>query len=397
MKNIFTIMHRELMRFFKSPTMMFALLSPGIVLFIVYSLMGGMMHEDNDKAKMREYTVYVVNLDSMPAEIPTIIAAPVTEGGLEHKFAFKAITAGDLDAKKELLKTGGVDLVLVFDVDFMEAIESGAIPLPEVQIFYNPSDSNSYYAFNSVLWPALYMFQETLAPTPFASPIIQVLDEDKAIAGFIAMIIPMMLLMFLALGCVTVTPESIAGEKERGTMATLLVTPTKRGHIAIGKIASLSILAIISAVGAFVGVLASLPKLLGESLLDGRSPFAMYGFTNIALLLCVMVVTVLFIVSIMAAASTFAKNIKEATAIVTPLMFVFGVIGMLTAMVGIPTAFWHYLIPVYNAASCIVAIISLEAVLLNIIITIVSNLVFVVVLVWLLTRLFNNEKIMFAK
>ena len=40
----------------------------------------------------------------------------------------------------------------------------------------------------------------------------------------------------------SVAPESIAGEKDRGTIATLLVTPLKRTHLAIGKIISLAII-----------------------------------------------------------------------------------------------------------------------------------------------------------
>jgi ABC-type Na+ efflux pump permease subunit len=61
------------------------------------------------------------------------------------------------------------------------------------------------------------------------------------------MILPFLILSFLFSGCLAVTPESIAGEKERGTIATLLVTPIKRRELAIGKIISLSILATLAA------------------------------------------------------------------------------------------------------------------------------------------------------
>ena len=39
-----------------------------------------------------------------------------------------------------------------------------------------------------------------------------------------------------------VAPESIVGEKERGTIATLLVTPMKRSELAVGKVLSLSVI-----------------------------------------------------------------------------------------------------------------------------------------------------------
>ena len=59
-------------------------------------------------------------------------------------------------------------------------------------------------------------------------------------------LLPMLLMMFLYSGCASVAPESIAGEKERGTIATMLITPTKRSDIAIGKILALAIIALLS-------------------------------------------------------------------------------------------------------------------------------------------------------
>ena len=58
-------------------------------------------------------------------------------------------------------------------------------------------------------------------------------------AQMITMMLPYLLLIFLFTGCVAITSESIAGEKERGTINTLLVTPTKRSYLAIGKIIAL--------------------------------------------------------------------------------------------------------------------------------------------------------------
>lgn len=66
--------------------------------------------------------------------------------------------------------------------------------------------------------------------------------------------LPMLLMIFLFTGCMSVAPESIAGEKERGTIATLLVTPVKRSHIAIGKIIALSIIALLSGISSTLGI-----------------------------------------------------------------------------------------------------------------------------------------------
>ena len=61
-------------------------------------------------------------------------------------------------------------------------------------------------------------------------------------------------------------PESIAGEKERGTIATLLVTPMKRSSLALGKVFSLSIIALLAGCSSFIGTFAALPKMMGGEL-----------------------------------------------------------------------------------------------------------------------------------
>ena len=64
---------------------------------------------------------------------------------------------------------------------------------------------------------------------------------------------PLLILVFLFSGCMAIAPESIAGEKERGTIATILVTPIRRSELALGKIFSLSIIALLSGLSSTVG------------------------------------------------------------------------------------------------------------------------------------------------
>ncbi|MCK7484352.1 MAG: ABC transporter permease subunit [Bacillus subtilis] len=65
--------------------------------------------------------------------------------------------------------------------------------------------------------------------------------------SMLSTLLPMLVVMFMFTGAMAIGPESIAGEKERGTIATLLVTPVKRREIALGKVFSLGVLSLISA------------------------------------------------------------------------------------------------------------------------------------------------------
>lgn len=124
---------------------------------------------------------------------------------------------------------------------------------------------------------------------------------------------------------------------------------------------------------------------------------SMYGFGELALLFLVLTATVLLIIGIMSIVSAFAKNIKEATMMLSMFMIVGMGAGLLTMIIGVPTAWFFYLIPFYNTAIAISALLSFNPVMLNLTLTVVSNLVFTLVTVTILSRLFNSEKVMFSK
>lgn len=100
-------------------------------------------------------------------------------------------------------------------------------------------------------------------------------------------------------------PESIAGEKERGTIATLLVTPMKRSSLALGKVFSLSIIALLAGCSSFIGTFAALPKMMGGELTGVDS--SVYTPMDFAMLLLIILSTVMVLVSMIALVSAFAK------------------------------------------------------------------------------------------
>jgi sodium transport system permease protein len=198
---------------------------------------------------------------------------------------------------------------------------------------------------------------------------------------------------FLISGAIGVCSESIAGEKERGTIATLLVTPVKRSNLVIGKIAALGVVSIASAFVSFLGLVLSLPKLVGASF-----SLATYGLPAMLLLLLVVVVTSLFFTTILTIISTYARSVKEATSLALPLtmiVMVTGITGMASGS-GTPESYM-YLIPIYNSIQVFNGILNLSFNVWNIVVTIISNLIFVGVGVYLLTKMFDSEKIMFNK
>ena len=220
-------------------------------------------------------------------------------------------------------------------------------------------------------------------------------DEDAAGAYF-AMLLPMLLMIFLYSGCAAVAPESIAGEKERGTIATMLITPIPRGHIAVGKILALAVIALLSGASSTIGTILALPKLMGAAS-DSLSA-GIYSVGDYLLLAAVILSTVLLLVTLISILSAFAKTVKEAQTYATPLMILVMLLGV-TGMFGggasqdLPA----YLIPLYNSVQCMVGVFSFTTFTAGVAATLAVNGVCTILGVVVLARMFNSEKIIFAR
>ena len=210
------------------------------------------------------------------------------------------------------------------------------------------------------------------------------------------MIMPMLLVSFLFSGSMGVAPEAIAGEKERGTMATLLVTPINRAHIAIGKIVSLSAIALLSGLSSFIGIILALPTYMENVM--GDVDMQVYGMEEYGAVLIVILSTVLLIISLIAVISAYAKSVKEAGSFISPIMIVSMLLGITTMFSGGSVQpIWVYFIPMYNSVQCFSAIFNFEIQMIPILVTFASNLLYAVVLGFILTKMFSSEKIMFKK
>ena len=64
---------------------------------------------------------------------------------------------------------------------------------------------------------------------------------------------------------------------------------------------------------------------------------------------------------------------------------------------GAKSEIYYYLIPLYNSVQCMIGIFSFEFVPANIIVAVISNICYTGIGVFVLTRMFNNEKIIFSK
>lgn len=388
---ILAIMKKELARFFGDRRMAFStILLPGLMIFLLYTIMGnaiGNMTSVDEDFKPQAAVVF------MPDSLKET---------LESVFTVNSIESSALEQSKEEIEQKDSQICIVFPEDFDAQVSGYDIAsgesAPNIQIYYNSSDTESQVAYTSVI-EVLDQYEAALTNKFDINQGGERYDlaTEKDTAGTIfSSMLPMLLLIFLYSGCIAVAPESIAGEKERGTIATMLITPIKRSDIAIGKICALALIALLSGISSAVGTILSLPKLMGGAV-DGLTG-DVYGVTDYLMLGVVVISTVLLLITLISIISAFSKSVKEAQTAVVPLMIVVMLVGI-TAMfgTGAKTEFYYYLIPIYNSVQCMVGIFSFEFQAVNILIAIVSNLVYTLIGVWVLAKMFNSEKIVYSK
>ena len=386
MNNIFTILKKELRRFFTDKRMLLSLFLPGILIFIIYTAMGSVFSNFFNPSDDYNYIVYIDN----PVEEFNVIntSSPYK---IEIK-NFNNLSNEEKENYKNDIKNEKIDLLICFESDFYNKLNNGE--KPNVEIYYLSTNTASSTIYN-------YYFQTlnnnsmTINYNYFVNQNSDInydlsTDEDKS-KVIITMVLPFILVIMLFTGCMNVTTESIAGEKERGTIATLLVTPVKRSEIALGKILALSITSIVSSISSFLGLALSLPKLLQGT---GDITLSMYGIsTYIYVLLIIIVITILF-TTLLSIVSCFSKSIKEANQYATPLMFLIMAISGSTYFIS-NNNWYLYLNPIFNSINCLSEIFSLNFNLINFLITIISNIVYISLGVFVVTKMFDNEKVMF--
>ena len=388
--NTVTIIKKEFARFFGDRQMLFTtVIMPGLLIYIIYSLMGSGIQK---MATEGQDEVVVVKVENLPESLaPTLCALDSGIVVVEQAFGEEEVAQ---------LEDNDVNAVLLrFPADFDGLAttydpQSGSA-VPNVEMYYNSTNNAAmrvYMAVSSML---------NNYGRPFTVNVPQSEGEcydqasDESIGAMVwGKLLPMLIIMMLFSGVMSIAPSSIAGEKERGTIATLLVTPMRRDELALGKIVSLSGIALLSGVSSFIGIALSLPRMVPDS---GTLAFH-YGTSDYVVLLLVIFATVLIMASAVSLLSALAKDVKNAGTMVTPFMLVVMLAGLMPMFQNdLPAGVGAYLIPFYNSIEVMTAVFSHEMQWLPVAVTVASNVVYTGVAVWGLTRMFNSEKIMFSR
>lgn len=396
MRNVLTIFLKELKRVFTDRRMLISLFLPGVLIYFVYTLMGTVMTKVVTQSSTKNTTfqvAYTDNFNSSKTEgqlpkLMTYVEATIKGGVNKNSVEFKEFTTGELDSYKEELRAGKYHLVVSFSEDFENKLSDNTAA-NNVDIFYNGDSSASSDLYNfvaQVVGVSYTNYTVNLNGQVDAN----VGEKDMMAMKIAAMIIPMVTISILFSTVISLCPEAIAGEKERGTLASLLLTPIKRGEFVAGKILSLSTTAIASGIVSFTGLILSIPKLMGGfnitiSPVDG------------ILLFFLVVAVLLLFVAIGVFISALANTVKEAAGYLSPIMIVFMLFGMAPSLFGFDQWYLSF-VPILNVCVSINALLNgAENLLLFFGLTVASTVLYTGLLMFGVTKLFNKERVVLGQ
>ncbi len=240
--------------------------------------------------------------------------------------------------------------------------------------------------------------EEFLTPVTYEAK--DSVSESESFGMSLGGSIGMMLILTIMLGAFYPAMDVTTGEKERGTLETLLTLPVTNFQMIMSKYIEVALFACATAVLPLASLGASVLFLVNSVADEVSGEFAgidlsmMLGWMPVLLL--AMIVTALFITAFCMCFCVFAKSFKEANNYITPVMF----FVMFASMVGmLPSAELNYktaLIPVVNVSLLIKQVMAQQMNLALAGIAIGTNVCYSVLIVWILSKIYDSENVLFC-
>ena len=239
---------------------------------------------------------------------------------------------------------------------------------------------------------------KTLEPIVFST--VDVARNEEVAGLLLGQILPFILIMGVLLGATYPAIDSMAGEKERGTLETLFTLPISNLELVMGKYMAVSLCAISTALLNVLSILLTLLYIIITGNISGKlfsDSFNIYSLgeplfiTLICICLFAMVVS-----AISMCVCSLAKSFKDAQNYITPVMFLVLIPSYASMIPNINLDRTTAVIPVVNISLLIKSVLSNDANLGLTALVFISNFAFVILAVILLSKMFNSEEILFG-
>ena len=178
---------------------------------------------------------------------------------------------------------------------------------------------------------------------PLSSPV------QAAGNGFLSFFLPYILITMTLTGGLSAALDTSAGERERRTLESLLLTPARRANVLIGKMLAVSAISLVAALAAIGSMLVALTQIKFGGSANASFPVALNPLAAVVMAWLALLLASTF-ASLTIALGTLARNFRQGQAYATPLYFV--TIFPASIVLFIPDfnpSLGYYAIPILNA------------------------------------------------
>ncbi|MFZ9027508.1 MAG: ABC transporter permease [Crocinitomicaceae bacterium] len=329
---IFTIFKKELKDTLRDRrTLIMMLVIPVLIFPIILNVFVGISASFTEEAAQKSLKVGIVGSDQNYF-VDKFTALPEELGKKDIIFL------KDTSEVNKLIQQDSLDLALVFPSSFDSSFAK--MQPAAINLFYDATDvgieeraRNYVHQIEGIAKQERYLDLQIDEKKliPFQINYVNVASKKEMIGKLAGGILPYVFIAFGFIGCMYPAIDLFTGEKERGTIETLLTTPVKRWQILFGKMGVVVLSGLLAASAALLGLFLSIEVLdlveneellnIIHEVLSGEFVIMLYGL---------LIPLTVFFAGVMIPIAVYAKSFKEAQSIITPL----NIVMVLPAMVG---------------------------------------------------------------
>jgi sodium transport system permease protein len=347
---IFTIFKKELIDTLRDRrTLMMMLVIPTLVFPLIMNIFVSVSASYQEESATKKLRIGVVEADN--GYIGRELERLPESMGKRELIAFR-----DTATMIAAVESDSIQLAVYEPEDFRSSIDS--MRPATVTLYFNGTDvalqdrAQSYMAFISEKAKTERLTKLSIDRQkiePITVNYRNVASKKEMIGMLAGGMLPYVFIAFGFLGCLYPAIDLFTGEKERGTIETLLTTPVARWQILTGKMGVVVLSGLTAATFALLGLMLSIEMLdviENKEILDIIHSILSPGF--ILMLYALLIPLTIFFAGVMIPIAVHAKTFKEAQSIITPLNIVMVLPAMIGFFPGIELTAATACIPVVN-------------------------------------------------
>lgn len=281
----------------------------------------------------------------------------------------------------------------------------------QYDVYYLSSVNNSSYAAGLVMdvFDALkedlsrqMIAEEGLDVQAVFEPIAyerqDIASSEQSIGSIMGSILPFMLVVSLLMGTMYPAIDTTAGERERGTLETILTLPVTNRQLIVSKFITVAVIGMVSALLNILSMGAI--TFYMYKMMDMQADMGSFDLAKFipAIFVCILTVFAfsLFISAVAMCITSFAKSYKEANNYITPLMLVVMFVGYIGFIPNIELTQTMAMVPVANICLLIKNMLLFKVDYAAIAMVLLSNVAYAVIAIMFLSKIYDSEAILFS-